>query len=97
MNVNLNRTVAGRNDVVAANDSHRPSGRVISSDDGVGVYAIQCKDCDSFYFGETGRGRRIRIEEHKKAVREYSRNSAIAKHCWEEDHVMDWKGAKAVY
>ena len=62
-----------------------------------GVYAIGCKQCNSFYFGESGRSVNIRINEHKRAVMEYAPCSAIAKHCWENDHVMDWEETKIIY
>ena len=63
----------------------------------VGVYSISCKDCSSFYFGETGRDIKVRCQEHKKAVRENSQYSAIAKHCWDKDHRMDWDSLKLIY
>ena len=63
----------------------------------VGVYSIACKDCSSFYFGETGRDIKVRCQEHKRAVREYSQYSAIAKHCWDMDHKMNWDSIKLIY
>ena len=63
----------------------------------VGVYSIACGDCSSFYFGETGRDMKVRCQEHKKAVREYSQNSAIANHCWEMNHRMNWDSLKLMY
>ena len=38
-----------------------------------------------------------RILEHRKAVRFYDRNNAIATHCWENDHIMDFDNTRLVY
>ena len=58
---------------------------------------MSCNDCHSFYFGETGRNLKIRIKKHKKAVREMAQNSAIEKHCWENNHRMNWEDLDIVY
>ena len=63
----------------------------------VGVYAVSCNDCHSFYFGETGRDLKIRIQEHKKVVKEMAQNSAIAKHCCENKHRMNWETSKILH
>ena len=62
-----------------------------------GVYIIKCSDCNLSYVGETGRKLSIRLEEHSKAVREFDNRSAIANHCWENDHRMDFKNSRFVY
>ena len=49
------------------------------------------------YFGETVRDIKVRCQEHEKAVRENNVNSAIAKHCWDRDHRMDWDSLKLIY
>ena len=63
----------------------------------VGVYEIPCGDCNSSYFGETGRGLDIRIKEHKRAYNLMHNNSVLVKHSWEKDHKIDWKAAKLVF
>ena len=62
-----------------------------------GVYVINCKNCNLSYVGETGRKLSIRIEEHSRAVRYQDRNSALAAHCWDEDHQMNFKDSKIIY
>ena len=63
----------------------------------VGVYEIPCRDCNSSYFGETGRGLDIRIKEHQRAYNLMSNNSVLVKHSWEKDHKINWEGAKLVF
>ena len=62
----------------------------------IGVYSVPCKDCNSMYFGETGRSLEVRIEEHKRAMLG-SENNMIAKHTWEKDHSINWKDSKIIY
>ena len=66
-------------------------------DDKSGVYVIQCSNCNLSYVGETGRLLSTRLEEHRKAVSDNDRNSAIAKHCWEVNHRMNFKDSRLVY
>ena len=65
--------------------------------EGGGVYVIDCMDCQEKYVGETGRGLEIRLREHKGAVTRNSPGSAVAKHCWEKDHRMDFRNSKMVF
>ena len=60
------------------------------------VYQIPCLDCESSYIGETGRKLKKRITEHKAAVRRGDKNSGIAVHVWEQQHHVDWEGAKII-
>ena len=62
-----------------------------------GVYVINCQDCNLSYVGETGRHLSKRKNEHKTAVRNFDQKSAIAKHCWNLDHRMNFKDSKIVY
>ena len=62
-----------------------------------GVYIIPCKDCNQTYVGESGRNLDIRIKEHKKAVTSWDTKSAIANHCWNNNHRMDFDNSKIVY
>ena len=54
------------------------------------VYAIDCKDCDLSYIGETGRKVTKRVKEHK-AHAEQGRTelSAMAEHAW-GGNVFNW-------
>ena len=74
------------------------------------VYDISCKGCDKSYIGETGRAFGTRLKEHqsdaeKVANRKFTRaqrkestselnKSAITDHIAQENHVIDWDGAK---
>ena len=57
------------------------------------VYRITCDECDWSYVGETGRTLRDRVQEHKRAVRNWSRSSEIANHVEETGHRVNWEGA----
>ena len=61
------------------------------------MYVINCKDCNLSYVGETGRQLCKRVSEHKKAVRYFDEKSAIAKHCWDMDHRMNFDDSRVVY
>ena len=63
----------------------------------LGVYIIKCSDCNLSYVEETGRKLSIRLDEHARAVRTFDHRSAIANHCWENDHRMDFNGSRIVY
>ena len=63
----------------------------------VGVYEIPCKDCNEKYFGESGRGLKVRTEEHRKAYDRFQQNNALVKHSWDKDHRIDWDRAKLLY
>ena len=74
------------------------------------VYDISCKGCDKSYIGETGRAFGTRLKEHqsdaeKVANRKFTRaqrkestselnKSAITEHIAQENHDIDWDGAK---
>ena len=77
------------------------------------VYEILCKNCNKSYVGETGRAFGKRLNEHKKeakkiAIRKYTRatrkdsldeihKSAISAHVAQQNHIIDWEGAKHIY
>ena len=54
-------------------------------------------NCQDKYVGETGRELEVRLGEHKGAVNKNVTGSAVAKHCWEKDHRMDFNNSKIVY
>ena len=64
--------------------------------DGAGVYRIPCVQCDSAYFGETGRSFTTRISEHKAAVRLGFRKNECCKHSSETGHDIDWNNASLI-
>ena len=66
-------------------------------DKNVGVYEIPCGDCDKVYFGESGRGLDVRIQEHKRAYDKVSQNSVLVKHSWDLNHRINWEGAKIIH
>ena len=67
------------------------------SEKNMGVYYVPCMDCDSRYFGETGRSLEVRIGEHKRACRLGTESNMIAKHSWDLDHRINWKESKLIY
>lgn len=60
------------------------------------VYKISCKSCDNFYIGQTGKALEKRIEQHKKCVRYAQGNSGIFVHVSENNHAINWEGAKRI-
>ena len=47
-----------------------------------GIYRIKCGDCDSVYFGQTGRKLETRIHEHRAAFQPTNEKvSDFAVHC----------------
>jgi predicted GIY-YIG superfamily endonuclease len=60
------------------------------------IYQISC-ECDKFYLGETSRPLKVRINEHKKYIkdREFFK-SGICKHAWEEGHKIQWDSTKII-
>ena len=55
-----------------------------------GIYRIPCT-CGKVYIGETGRNLKIRQKEHKDCCRKCQLDkSALAKHSWENDHLVKW-------
>ena len=66
-------------------------------DKNIGVYEIPCKDCDRKYFGESGRGLPIRINEHKRAYDLHAENNALVSHSLMQDHRIDWEQAKIIF
>ena len=59
-----------------------------------GIYKIPCKDCEKFYVGETGRGLKTRMSEHKNDIVHQKPESGVAEHTRKNDHFFDFKNAK---
>ena len=54
------------------------------------VYKVPCKEeCDKYYIGETGRTLKIRLGEHKLAVKRGDPKNGIAVHAHESNHTID--------
>ena len=60
------------------------------------VYKIPCKMCHQFYVGQTAKPLKIRIDQHKKCVREGNQSSGIFMHCNLHNHPIDWNNAKSI-
>ena len=60
------------------------------------IYKIPCKDCAWNYVGETGRSLKTRKAEHIRNVKKHNNGSNIAKHAWDNDHVIDFDNAKII-
>ena len=59
------------------------------------VYMIPCTGCYKPYYGETGRGLKVRLKEHQKDI-QYQRDKTIVKHSNECDALPNWKNAKNI-
>ena len=57
------------------------------------VYEVPCKDCSKTYIGETKRTLKVRLSEHKQAVKRGDPKNGIAVHAHESHHSIDWDGA----
>ncbi|XP_072042917.1 uncharacterized protein [Amphiura filiformis] len=87
-----------------------PKDKIDSSQSCDCVYEIPCQTCNKSYIGETGRKFQTRLNEHRKDTEKikdvkYTRakrkesvteqhKSAITDHVAQENHVIDWQGAK---
>ena len=58
---------------------------------------IPCRDCDKVYFGESGRSWEVRLTEHKRDVKNYDTSNATFNHIIDNDHRINWNGAKLLY
>ena len=64
------------------------------------IYNISCADCSTSYIGQTSRTLRTRVKEHKNLSKgkpdhqisytNLEKSSAIAAHCIDKDHKIDW-------
>lgn len=60
------------------------------------VYQIPCKGCYMPYYGETSRGLKKRITEHKRDIRVHNNNSSLVKHLEVCNSFPDWDNAKTL-
>ncbi len=59
------------------------------------MYEVPCKDCNKVYIGETKRTLKVRLWEHKQAVKRGDPKNGIAVYAHESHHAIDWDGATA--
>ena len=61
-----------------------------------GIYSIEC-ECGEVYIGQTKRTVQVRKKEHQYHTRRGElEKSAIAEHCWKNDHKMHWDSTKVI-
>ena len=60
------------------------------------VYKIPCGGCQKSYIGETHRGLRTRIMEHKRDLRHHRMTNSMTIHAEKEDHLPKWEDAEAL-
>nr|CAH8832216.1 unnamed protein product [Trichobilharzia regenti] len=58
------------------------------------IYKINCVNCNKHYIGQSGRPLRIRIQEHKSAVKRHDINSLVSIHSDDHGHQFDWDNVK---
>ena len=61
------------------------------------VYKIPCGKCDKSYFGETGRGLKTRVQEHRNDLRNHRTSKAIVLHADQDGHLPKWSEARALH
>jgi len=54
------------------------------------IYAVYC-ECGGTYIGETGRTFKIRMSEHKRAIKNGNHNNAISVHVHSTGHSILWE------
>ena len=57
------------------------------------VYEVPCKDCPEGYVGETKRTLKVRMSEHRQAVRRGDPKNSIAVNFQKTNHCINWDGA----
>ena len=60
------------------------------------VYQIKCHDCTSTYIGMSKRKFKTRMNEHIRAVKKCSENSALASHVESTGHTIDFEKTNIV-
>ena len=60
------------------------------------IYKINCRDCDSFYLGESSRQLTIRLAEHHKSNRDGDQKSATSEHVIKTGHCMDFENTEVI-
>ena len=57
------------------------------------VYKIPCKECPEVYVGESKRTLKVRLSEHRQAVKRGDPKNGIAVHVQKTNHCINWEGA----
>ena len=60
------------------------------------VYQIDCRNCDKYYLGQTGRKLATRVHEHRLAIRRHEPRSLVAEHYEQFDHSFDLEGTRVL-
>ena len=47
--------------------------------------------------GETGRSLNVRLKEHRRSVSNNDARSVVARHCWDNNHTMNYNDCKIVH
>ena len=62
-----------------------------------GTYCINCNNCTSRYFGETGRDLNTRVKEHQRSFRNADVSNALFVHSRDTGHCIDWNSSKIIF
>ena len=60
------------------------------------VYQVPCGSCTKSYIGETGRGLKTRLKEHRRDLRNNSEFSAFVIHSMKTNHLPNWDRARII-
>ena len=60
------------------------------------VYSIPCGGCPKEYIGETGRGMKKRINEHRRDVKNHNTANSLVRHIEQSNHLPKWEAATEV-
>ena len=60
------------------------------------VYKIECIDCNISYIGETKKQLKDRVKQHEAAVRNKTNLSVVCHHVAQNNHTMNFSGAKVL-
>ena len=60
------------------------------------IYEIPCRDCDKCYLGQSGKDISVRLKQHQYAVRTGNTSNALFVHIWDNDHNINWEGAREI-
>ena len=58
------------------------------------VYEVPCKECRNTYVGETKGTLRVRLGEHKQAMKKGNPKDGIAVHAHKTQHEINWNGTE---
>jgi hypothetical protein len=64
--------------------------------EGWGVYEVPCKECPHTYIGQSGRNCFQRLQEHRLAVKNDTKSSALAQHVRDTKHAINFDGMKII-